>query len=179
MELDSEEANMTGAVEDNSEDLWYGICRKAVYVFDPRVQIEDEYVVILYDAHKRTLVKYKRADIRPHLRSATPEDDLTDATRLYKEWKQFYSSTLREVQESEPQLYQPPSHNDRAIAAHKARLALLGIQYVGVNEASLRRHRVTHCFKCGEHLDNAITAECAACNWILCECGACGCSYGL
>lgn len=42
---------------------------------------------------------------------------------------------------------------------------------------ALKMHRVTHCYSCKSSLDNATDAECLACNWIVCFCGACGCGY--
>lgn len=37
--------------------------------------------------------------------------------------------------------------------------------------------RATHCFACKDHLDSTINLECVACEWLLCQCGACGCAY--
>lgn len=42
---------------------------------------------------------------------------------------------------------------------------------------STRMHRETHCYSCKGDLDNAEDLECAACGWIICSCGACGCGY--
>jgi hypothetical protein len=41
--------------------------------------------------------------------------------------------------------------------------------------ATQKRQRVTHCWSCTERLDTSIDVECAACRWIVCDCGACGC----
>jgi hypothetical protein len=62
------------------------------------------------------------------------------------------------------------------IEAHKKFLADLGIEYQGVREAT-NQTRVTHCWRCHSHLDNRVDVECAACGWILCPCGACGCVF--
>lgn len=37
--------------------------------------------------------------------------------------------------------------------------------------------RVTHCYACKYGLDSTINLECVSCNWIICQCGACGCCY--
>ncbi len=42
---------------------------------------------------------------------------------------------------------------------------------------SKKNHRTAHCFRCRGQLDNHYNHECNACGWILCVCGACGCSY--
>jgi hypothetical protein len=52
-----------------------------------------------------------------------------------------------------------------------------GRTILGVRKAQGKR-RITHCYACQEHLDNAVDLECASCNWIICgNCGACGCGY--
>jgi len=43
------------------------------------------------------------------------------------------------------------------------------------NSQGHRGRRITHCWSCKGPLDNAFDAECLACNWIVCSCGACGC----
>jgi len=38
--------------------------------------------------------------------------------------------------------------------------------------------RITGCFNCKNHLDNALDLECTICGWIICDnCGACGCGF--
>lgn len=61
---------------------------------------------------------------------------------------------------------------------HRQRLERLGFVFKGIRPADHSMfHRVSHCYECGEELDNAVDVECRACNWILCGCGACGCGY--
>jgi hypothetical protein len=43
----------------------------------------------------------------------------------------------------------------------------------------VKRHRHTHCFDCKKHLDSDLDIKCTNCGWLLCRCGACGCTYGL
>jgi len=66
----------------------------------------------------------------------------------------------------------------QAIENHKNFLSGKGLPYRGVAQRSgSRTHRLTHCYACKDSLDNEIQSECAACKWIICECGACGCGY--
>ena len=39
------------------------------------------------------------------------------------------------------------------------------------------RRRITHCYQCRSHLDEAQHWNCSVCRWIVCPCGACGCGY--
>lgn len=64
-----------------------------------------------------------------------------------------------------------------SIERHRQRLATAGLNYRGVQPAQKNRRRITHCFACKHLLDNDIDVECSACGWILCSCGACGCTY--
>jgi hypothetical protein len=60
--------------------------------------------------------------------------------------------------------------------AHRRFVENLGIPYSGTSTSS-RTRRITHCYSCKSHLDNAIDTECNTCQWIVCSCGACGCGY--
>jgi hypothetical protein len=63
---------------------------------------------------------------------------------------------------------------------HRNLLARAGIEYQGVREDAGSRsykHRRSHCWHCKKHLDTAVDMECVACGWMLCHCGACGCTY--
>lgn len=61
---------------------------------------------------------------------------------------------------------------------HKANLAKIGRDYLGVRPSSeSRAHRVSHCYSCKKTVDNTVDVECVSCSWILCRCGACGCGW--
>jgi hypothetical protein len=64
------------------------------------------------------------------------------------------------------------------IEAHEQFLQSCNVEYQGVRSIINKQHRVTHCWHCKKNLDNNANVECVACNWMLCHCGACGCSYG-
>lgn len=62
------------------------------------------------------------------------------------------------------------------VTAHEAFLRNRGLVNRGTR-LGLGHRRVTHCYNCKCHLDNAVDVECATCGWIICGCGACGCGY--
>lgn len=65
------------------------------------------------------------------------------------------------------------------IERHYKFLETAGKPHAGIRKSNKQRpHRITNCWHCKGHLDNAIDYECDACSWILCKCGACGCGYG-
>lgn len=37
--------------------------------------------------------------------------------------------------------------------------------------------RQTHCWRCAKRISDFSHARCEECNWIQCDCGACGCDY--
>lgn len=41
------------------------------------------------------------------------------------------------------------------------------------------KSRITHCYKCGRTLNQVDFPVCKKCGWIACDCGVCGCDYGL
>jgi hypothetical protein len=63
------------------------------------------------------------------------------------------------------------------VEAHQRFLAGRGLPPALTRLPTGRIHRVTHCYNCKNHLDNAVDVECEACDWIICRCGACGCGY--
>lgn len=61
---------------------------------------------------------------------------------------------------------------------HRAFLNTRKLPYRGTRPQGTNRvHRVTHCYSCKSNLNNEQHPECAACGWIICFCGACGCGY--
>lgn len=48
---------------------------------------------------------------------------------------------------------------------------------IGITLSSKIHRRKASCFRCKTILDNHLNHECNSCGWILCMCGACGCSY--
>jgi hypothetical protein len=36
---------------------------------------------------------------------------------------------------------------------------------------------VNKCFQCGDTVDSEIEESCNSCDWLICDCGACGCDY--
>lgn len=62
------------------------------------------------------------------------------------------------------------------VTAHEAFLRSRGLTNQGTR-LGLGHRRITHCYNCKRHLDNAVDVECAACGWIICRCGACGCGF--
>jgi hypothetical protein len=39
------------------------------------------------------------------------------------------------------------------------------------------KQRSTHCYRCERGLDSVNFGQCPECQWLRCECGACGCGY--
>jgi hypothetical protein len=62
---------------------------------------------------------------------------------------------------------------------HKAHLDSVGLDYKGLTSATgsrVRPPRSARCWFCKEPVDSTVDAECNGCGWIVCSCGACGCS---
>jgi len=119
------------------------------------------------DAAAAMLAAAERAAVEAARREAEELAAIKEATRLEAErWAR---------------LTPEEQHRERMAALairHKERLDRLGLVFKGIRPAaSSRFRRVTHCYECHEELDNSVDVECKSCNWILCECGACGCGY--
>lgn len=60
---------------------------------------------------------------------------------------------------------------------HKEFLYRKGIVFKGVRNSEEKKNRSSHCYKCKNAVSSEIQDECIACEWIICNCGACGCGY--
>lgn len=58
---------------------------------------------------------------------------------------------------------------------HSAYLGRIGKPAANLQEASSSYLRTTQCHRCTSPIDTDFNLECAACGWIVCNCGACGC----
>ena len=75
-----------------------------------------------------------------------------------------------------------PDRVKRAVSEqHKEFLLSKGLgqsNYAGIRSVEKQKlHRSSHCWACHHPVDNSIQFECLKCGWIICFCGACGCSY--
>lgn len=61
---------------------------------------------------------------------------------------------------------------------HKYYLRKTGRPLAALRYAEQSRGREPHCYSCHAHLDSHSYLECSGCGWLVCTCGACGCSYG-
>lgn len=60
---------------------------------------------------------------------------------------------------------------------HKNYLRKTGRPLASLLHAEHSPVRSTHCYNCQAHLDSSSHLKCSACGWLVCTCGACGCSY--
>lgn len=61
---------------------------------------------------------------------------------------------------------------------HKKFLKREGMSLADIRKRTgVKPARQAHCYSCKNVLDSLVDYECIACDWIVCECGACGCSY--
>lgn len=145
----------------STSKLWVGRSEDDVVVFDPSVQERGSEYVVLWDLATRRFDSYRAAVFRNWVKKAD-EATAAQALRAYGDWKELNKREEREA----------------LVRRHAQFLAARGLHNAGVREAAAsERHRATHCYACKESLDSRVDAECLACNWIICSCGACGCGY--
>jgi hypothetical protein len=73
------------------------------------------------------------------------------------------------------------SDTNYPIVVHKFFLEQLGIPYKGTRtpeeSKKISPTRTSWCWNCKRPLTSQVNLECCACDWILCQCGACGCGH--
>jgi hypothetical protein len=136
-------------------------------------QLELETMDALWEErrrHVRTALEELRARYKEH-----PEEFGSSEMRLIRDYK-LWTGLLTEADRKREEGEARRQERERRIAAHRGYMAWLGVEYKGVREPTQPR-RITHCYQCRRPLDSEVDLECAACAWILCSCGACGCGY--
>lgn len=132
----------------------------------------------------RDAVYERSGDDAVRLATTSPEERAQQAARareiLLAERETHEREMARQQQEREEFFRLHPEARAAELRAtaeanHQAYFADEGLDYPGVRTTTRRCHRVTHCWACHHPLDNSIDAECNACGWIICRCGACGC----
>ena len=61
------------------------------------------------------------------------------------------------------------------VKRHNFFLKLLGTNYEKIRKTQKSIGKIVYCRLCNKILDGSTGEECAACGWIICRCGACGC----
>lgn len=115
----------------------------------------DEYKIFIKNK-KEEILKRKKINPIIHIKKENNETNKLEIER-------------KELQKKEEEKI-------KAINNHRKNISLLGIKYNGISP-TLKKHRTPNCYACKTLLDNSINIECNLCNWIICNCGACGCGF--
>jgi hypothetical protein len=163
-------------VDFTDSQLWVGVILStdALIVYDPSIQVEGQSQIIVYSVGRELIRQFDPIKIRSMVNTVHGERR-DDSLRKYAEWKQL--AGLRIEAERLRIEVEADIKRQFIIARHKSFLEEKGKPYEGTNARRVMRHRLTYCWSCKQHLDNDIDIECAACGWIICNCGACGCGY--
>ena len=139
-------------------EYWVGKIGRALFVYDESIQPSESDTVTLFSYSFDEPVKLDKAIVKEKITQARgPETE--DVLKRFKNWKQFYSSTLKRIHE------QPGPDTLKLIQAVQG----------GVIKAYWGRK--AHCYSCGKSLTGTRGNICHKCFWISCSCGACGCGY--
>lgn len=163
-----------------TSEIWVGQLERKTLVFDPSVQLVGCPHVFLWNFTSKEMEKFIASVSRTLIRKAIDRALTERALLEYEEWRRKYSVAWL----ADEQVYYDERLANERIAAkgiqelHRQRLELLGLPYDGVRGVlPTRERRKTHCYACKANLDNSVQLECAVCDWILCQCGACGCGF--
>jgi uncharacterized small protein (DUF1192 family) len=156
--------------------LWVGQHPKGgLLVYDPSSEsARNNENVSLYLVAEDRIGTFRREIIREHVKQHTPDkDEVRSAVEAYL---QFLDKPRRVAEQAAKEGAE--AKRSALEARHRAFLEKGGQQYSGVRiRPNSSPQRITHCWSCKRHLDSSIDLECVACNWILCDCGACGCGW--
>lgn len=145
----------------------------ALFIYDERYPGPSRDLVTGYSYAQKRLRNYNRSAVEGVV---SPCSDGTLATKAIQEYELWLETDDGISHANEASSWREKRISE-TIDRHNKWFAEKGLSAPKVSRESNKRHRVTHCYKCKSHLDNAISPECSACGWIICECGACGCQY--
>ncbi|WP_423679897.1 hypothetical protein [Undibacterium sp. WLHG33] len=158
----------------NEKGIWVGVIPSTgvLIVFDPELQFADQKTINVYSVKRNLVREFDPAKIRDKVRTV---DGLQreQALEKYFSWKVANDAELMSIEYSK--LERLRIERERTIERHREFLIAHGYKYLGIAVSKKRVNRITHCWNCKSHLDNAIDVECVSCGWIVCRCGACGC----
>ena len=160
-----------GNMEKKLDKLWVGVfsATNALIVYDPIFQRENDEYIYIYSVLGNRVRRMRRGDVRRQVRAAIGKER-SAAIEKYSRWSQE-GGTYDEVHAAAGMAL------DKARDLHRKIIEDAGLPYLGVRGIQARAHRTSHCWACKDPLDSEIALECVACKWMLCKCGACGCTY--
>jgi hypothetical protein len=167
----------------------------ARYLFDERVQVLDSRYVNLWNTERREMEKFEREAARG-VALVSADAVIMSEKEEFEAWVesgagQGWLSAQKELEErkAESMAQQKNKEEERRlqeeairqrrradlIDRHKSKILRRSRTYQGVRDA--RPERRAACYACSESLDGIKNPECAACGWLICRCGTCGCGY--
>ncbi|MGH8502552.1 MAG: hypothetical protein ACREVE_08770 [Gammaproteobacteria bacterium] len=167
----------------DTKGFWVGEMNGAFVLYDPSVQHDGSYwVVLFFPMHKR-FVLYVKSDARSKVKAVTRHDpNYHDVVQQYLDWfeEKGRDELPRVAEEIKKKDQTYVRKRERVRALHKTHMDTNNFKYLGVTDPTGGpRTRVSVCWSCRETVANDIVSpECNACHWMVCEhCGACGCGY--
>lgn len=167
----------------SSSDIWVGAFIKtgALILHDPNLQIGGREWVNLYSVDHNEIRPFDRSIVREKVRRAN-HTEYDYALRAYETWTQkdngsFVADELLAKKRKEEQHSSDLTPKDQRDKINKHREFLRKTGKSGEEKiVNARWDRATHCYSCKSSITMP-NLECTSCNWIICECGACGCGY--
>lgn len=145
----------------------------AHFVFDERYPGPDNDTVSGYSENVGEARLYKKRVVVGNVSKCSDPEKSEALKETYLDWlktaegKKYEADAFRWKEQ----------RISSAIERHRQNFTTRGEVAPEVLRHSIKKRRVTHCYRCKSHLDNSITPECSKCGWIICECGACGCFF--
>lgn len=163
--------------------LWVGKSANWLYVYDPELQprpelrLPDEIFIYLVGESK---ARAFNASALRSSRMPTTTSEVTSAREEYSSWSKPHRAEFVAMMEkiNDKIVNRHRFEQEEMLKKHRQYLDGIGRKYEGVQHSQQRSSRVTHCYACKSHLDGKFHVACSACDWLICQCGACGCEFG-
>jgi len=156
---------------------WVGSYYEKTLVFDLSWRDEASTFVLFWDANDASFALYPATMARRRIRKA--EDDVASKTiSRFDKWAKDHGRALSDVSQIRFEAKLVGLDGDMTLdERHEKHLIRSRIQYRGSEQATTARFRIASCWSCKQSISTTTDRQCVICEWILCNCGACGCGY--
>lgn len=151
--------------------LWIGTVGERIMLFDKSVQIEGGPHVLLWNYLEREMKRYDPKVARKQSKRVYDPDLQSKVITAYKYWLDGVGVVwLKE----EAAYVKERLDAERREQAQRSAMLQERKRQLDIKEGRIRS---AHCYLCKSELDSQRNEYCSMCNWLKCNCGACGCKY--
>lgn len=160
------------------DKYWIGEANGKFFIFDHENQFITSSYVALFSVNDEEFFLFKKEKVKDIILSAKYSDDIVES---YLVWRAVHNhiNNLDIIEDVESFLdFGPDGLRNTCDYPLKLKPLVSSCDRDTIFGWRQFSGRVTHCYSCKRGLSSYSGNTCKTCQWIRCQCGACGCRYG-